>query len=254
MGAWLVADISHVTGLVVAGEHADPVPHADVIMSTTHKTFRGPRGAMILATARGLERDPALGKKIDAAIIPGLQGGPHNATTAGIAIAAEEASREEFRSYGAQIRKNADAMAESLKSKGIRLVGNGTETHLMVLDLTPFSDGLGTQVAYALDVAGIYANRNTVPNEPCSPFYPSGLRIGTPLVTTRGMKQAEMSQIAGWIAQVIDHVKTKRLPDDKTNRAGFVKDFRQSADSDPTLRAIAEDVKKMATKFPVFKW
>ena len=254
VGAWLVADISHVTGLVVAGEHADPVPHADVIMSTTHKTFRGPRGAMILATARGLERDPALGKKIDAAIIPGLQGGPHNATTAGIAIAAEEASREEFRSYGAQIRKNADAMAESLKSKGIRLVGNGTETHLMVLDLTPFSDGLGTQVAYALDVAGIYANRNTVPNEPCSPFYPSGLRIGTPLVTTRGMKQAEMSQIAGWIAQVIDHVKAKRLPDDKTNRAGFVKDFRQSADSDPTLRAIAEDVKKMATKFPVFKW
>ncbi len=253
VGAWLVADISHVTGLVIGGEHVSPVPYADVIMSTTHKTFRGPRGAMILVTERGLKKDPDLGKKIDAAIIPGLQGGPHNATSAGIAIAAAEAATPKFKKYVHQIRLNADALADELKKQGLTLVGDGTETHLMVVDLTPFGIGLGTQVAFALDVAGIYANRNTVPTEKGSPFYPSGLRVGTPLVTTRGMKEKEMRAIARWIAQVAKHVAQEQLPTDAKERQAFLKAFRLKAAKDKVLLQIAREVKAMASTFPLFK-
>lgn len=254
VGAWLVADISHVTGLVVAGEHPSPVPHVDVFMTTTHKTFRGPRGAMILATKRGVKRDPELGKKIDAAIIPGLQGGPHNATTAGIAIAAAEAGTAKFKKYAQQIRKNADALADALQKEGLELVGGGTETHLMVIDLTPMGISLGTQVAYAMDVAGIYANRNTVPTEQGSPFYPSGVRIGTPLVTTRGMKENEMKKIAGWIARVARHVSQEQLPTDKKERSAFLRKFKKDALKDKELLAIRKEVAALTAKFPLFKW
>jgi len=254
VGAWLVADISHVTGLVIAGEHMSPIPYADVVMSTTHKTFRGPRGAMILVTENGLKKDPKLASKIDKAVFPGLQGGPHNATTAGIAIAAAEASRKEFKEYGKQIVKNAQVLAKNLMNKGLKLVGDGTENHLMLIDLTPFGEGFGSQVAYALDVAGIYSNRNTIPNEPCSPFYPSGLRIGTPLITSRGMKEKEMEQIADWIAQVIDLIKDKQLPADKKGRQVFIKDFKAWAEKSKELLAIRKEVKEMATKFPLFSW
>lgn len=253
VGAWLVADISHITGLVIGGEHPSPIPYADVIMSTTHKTFRGPRGAMIMVTNRGLKRDPELSKKIDSAIIPGLQGGPHNATTAGIAIAAAEAATAKFKKYAHQIRLNADALAAELQKQGLQLVGDGTETHLLVVDFTPFGIGLGTQVAFALDVAGIYANRNTVPTEKGSPFYPSGLRVGTPLVTTRGMKEKEMRQIARWIAEVVKHVTVKQLPKDPKERQVFLKAFRRAALKDEKLLAIAREVKTMASKFPLFK-
>ncbi|PIY80228.1 MAG: serine hydroxymethyltransferase [Candidatus Pacebacteria bacterium CG_4_10_14_0_8_um_filter_42_14] len=253
VGAWLVADISHVTGLVVAGEHMSPVPYADVIMSTTHKTFRGPRGAMIIVTDRGMKRDPELGKKIDSAIIPGLQGGPHNATTAAIAIAAGEASTAKFKKYAQQIRKNATVLADRLMKNGISLVGNGTETHLMVIDLTKYGPGLGTQAAFAMDVAGIYANRNTVPDEQGSPFYPSGIRIGTPLVTSRGMKEREMKKIADWIAEVILHVKNQPLPDDKKERAVFLKEFRKNALKDPVLKKIRREVRALTAGFPLFQ-
>ncbi|NCN06803.1 MAG: serine hydroxymethyltransferase [Candidatus Pacebacteria bacterium] len=252
--AWLVADISHVTGLVIGGEHMSPVPFAHVVMSTTHKTFRGPRGAMIMVTDEGMARDPKLGKKIDAAIIPGLQGGPHNATTAGIAIAAAQAMRPEFTQYAKRVTANATALAEGMLARGVQLVGGGTETHLMVIDLTRLGAGLGTQVAYALDVAGIYANKNTVPNEPGSPFYPSGIRIGTPLVTTRGMNTAEMKQIAEWIARVIEHTTTEQLPKDLKARRAFLKDFKKRAKTDKVLRSIREEVEAMATTFPLFKW
>lgn len=254
VGAWLVADISHITGLVIGGEHQSPVPYADVIMSTTHKTFRGPRGAMIMVTDRGLKRDPDLGKKIDSAIIPGLQGGPHNATTAAIAIAAAEATKPEFIAYAKQIKKNAQVLAKSLLKEGINLVGGGTETHLMVVDLSSFGPGLGLQVAYALDVAGIYANRNTVPTEPSSPFYPSGLRLGTPLVTTRGMKEPEMEQIGRWIATVVKHTTNKQLPKDLKQRRAFIKEFKAWADQDPLLKQICSEVKTLASEFPLFTW
>jgi len=252
VGAWLVADISHITALVLAGEHPSPVPYADVIMSTTHKTFRGPRGAMILVTARGLTRDPKVGNKINAAVIPGLQGGPHNASVAGIAIAAAEAMQPDFARYARQIRKNADALAASLQQNGLKLVGDGTENHLMVVDFTPFSDGLGTQVAFALDVAGIYANRNAIPNEPCSPFYPSGLRVGTPLVTTRGMREAEMAQIGEWIAAVTKHVQHATLPAEAKARPAFIKRFKEEASKDATLLQIRAAVKALAVQFPLF--
>lgn len=254
IGAWLMADISHVTGLVVAGEHPSPVPYADVIMSTTHKTFRGPRGAMIMVTKRGLKRDKELGQKIDAAIIPGLQGGPHNATTAAIAIAAAEAARPEFTAYAQQVRTNAKALAQALLNHGLELVGGGTDTHLMVVDLTSYGVGLGTQVAYAMDVAGMYANRNTVPTEQGSPFYPSGLRLGTPLVTSRGMKEKEMEQIGAWIARVVEEVKDFQLPEDKRQRRKFVQDFQLQADEMESLKEIRQEVKHMATKFPLFQW
>jgi len=223
-------------------------------MSTTHKTFRGPRGAMILVTQRGLDRDPDLGSKIDKAVFPALQGGPHNATTAAIAIAASEAATPEFKKYGQQIRKNADVLASALKKQGLKLVGDGTETHLMLLDLTNYSDGMGLQVAFALDVAGIYANRNTIPHEPCSPFYPSGVRLGTPLVTSRGMKEKEMEQIAQWIARVVEEVKTEVLPSDKKERATFIKDFRTRALKNEQLLAIRSEVEDLAKKFPLFTW
>jgi glycine hydroxymethyltransferase len=248
-----LADISHITGLIIGGEHPSPIPHADVIMTTTHKTLRGPRGAIILVTDRGLARDPKLGGKIDKAIIPGLQGGPHNATTAGIAVALEEAAQTEFHAYARQMRRNADALVESLLSEGLKLVGGGTENHLIVVDLTPYSVGLGTQVAYAMDVAGMYANRNTIPGEPSSPFYPSGLRLGTPLVTTRGMKEAEMAHIGRWIAQVVEHVKDETLPQNTKQRAAFVKAFKAQADADPFLLAIRDEVKTLALQFPLFQ-
>lgn len=254
VGAWLLADISHVTGLVVAGEHLSPVPYADVIMSTTHKTFRGPRGAMILVTQRGLDRDPDLANKIDKAVFPALQGGPHNATTAAIAIAAAEATRPEFKKYGQQVRKNAQALATALKTEGLKLVGDGTETHLMLLDLTNYGDGMGLQVAFAMDVAGIYANRNTIPHEPCSPFYPSGVRLGTPLVTTRGMKEPEMKKIASWIAKVIKEVKNHQLPTDRKARQVFIKQFRAEAKQNKNLLAIRKEVEAFAQQYPLFTW
>ncbi|MBP7842759.1 serine hydroxymethyltransferase [Candidatus Woesebacteria bacterium] len=265
VGAWLVADISHVTGLVIAGEHMSPVPYADIVMTTTHKTFRGPRGAMILVTDRGLAKDKKLGQKIDSAIIPGLQGGPHNATTAGIAIAAAEAQRPEFKKYGQQIVKNAQALAKALQAKGLKLVGDGTENHLILIDLTSYGVSFGTQAAFAMDVAGMYANRNTIPDEKGSPFYPSGLRIGTPLVTTRGMKEPEMEQIADWIFRSIEVVKEYQIPQDlvvtKTKESGaahkkqvnaFLAKFRAEALENKELLAIREEVKAVTKTFPMF--
>ena len=254
VGAYVLADISHVTGLVIAGEHPNPVPYVDVVMSTTHKTFRGPRGAMILVTAAGLKRDPELSDKIDKAVFPALQGGPHNATTAGIAIAAAEAMTPAFKRYGKQIRRNADALAAALQKQGLKLVGDGTETHLMLIDLTNYGQGFGLQVAFAMDVAGIYANRNTIPHEPMSSFYPSGVRLGTPMVTTRGMKEKEMRQIAAWIARVVEIVKDEQLPADKKLRQQFIRDFRAKASKNKQLLAIRKEVEKMASKFPLFTW
>ena len=254
VGAWLVADISHITGLVIAGLQPDPVPYADVIMSTTHKTFRGPRGAMILLTERGMARDAKLSTKIDSAIIPGLQGGPHNATTAGIAIAAAEAARPEFAAYAHRIMENAQALAQNLIKEKLNLVGGGTQNHLLLLDLTQFGPGLGAQVAFALDQAGIYANRNTVPHEPMSPFYPSGLRLGTPLITTRGMQAKHMAQIAAWIGRVVRQATAQPLPTDSETRKTFLTEFRSQAQTDPVYAEIAQEVKTFATKFPLFSW
>ncbi|MES2970746.1 MAG: serine hydroxymethyltransferase [Patescibacteria group bacterium] len=216
-GAWLVADISHISGLIVAGAHPSPVGIADVVMTTTHKTLRGPRGALIMCNGnlsnplkkpeRTKENLPSL---IDRAIIPGLQGGPHNHQTAAIAVALKEASTPEFKTYGQQIVKNAKKLAEGLLSKDYNLVTGGTDNHLILIDLTN-KDISGKEAENALSLAGITANKNTVPFDPRSPFDPSGLRLGTPALTTRGMKEAEMEQIAKWIDQAVSNRTNESL-------------------------------------------
>jgi glycine hydroxymethyltransferase len=198
VGALLVADIAHIAGLVAGGAHPSPVGHAPVITTTTHKTLRGPRGAMILCTA---EHAAA----IDKAVFPGLQGGPHNHTTAAIAVALREASQPEFRDYAHAVVANAKALADELTVHGFDLVSGGTDNHLILIDLTNKDVG-GKPVAKALDRAGIEVNYNTVPEDPRPPFNPSGIRIGTPAVTTRGMTEADMRTIAGLINEVVEAV------------------------------------------------
>jgi glycine hydroxymethyltransferase len=197
VGAYLLADISHISGLIVAGVHPDPTPYADVVMTTTHKTLRGPRGAMIMCRKE-------LAEKIDKAVFPGLQGGPHNHTTAAIAVALKEAATPEFKQYGHQIVRNAKALAAELTARGFNLVSGGTDNHLILIDLTN-KKIIGKKAAQALDRAGIICNSNTVPYDPRKPFSPSGVRIGTPAVTSRGMGEAEMRQIGAWIDEVVAH-------------------------------------------------
>jgi len=212
VGALLVADISHIVGLVIGEVHPSPVPYADVIMTTTHKTLRGPRGAMILVTQKGLDRDPKMGEKIDKAVFPGLQGGPHENIIAGLAVALHEASQPAFKKYAQQVVTNAKALAHTLTENGIQLVTGGTENHLMVLDLRK-QGRTGREVADELEAIGIVTNRNSVPHDTASPFNPSGLRIGTPAVTTRGMGEKEMKIIGNAIISVVTHSK-----DDSTKR------------------------------------
>jgi glycine hydroxymethyltransferase len=249
IGAWLVADISHVSGLVLAGVYPSPVPFAHIVTTTTHKTLRGPRGAMIMITKKGIDRDPETAAKIDRAVFPGLQGGPHNNTTAGIAIALSEAEEPKFKEYGRCVISNSKYLAEELKKGGLTLVTGGTECHLMVVDLRPLKLS-GNVVAEALEMAGIVTNRNSVPNDPAPPFYPSGIRLGTPAVTTRGMGKPEMKIISEWILKVIDHIKKEKLPSDKEERKEFIKAFRIKINNDKFLKSIASEVKTLCKKFP----
>ncbi len=195
VGAIFVADIAHISGLVAGGAHPSPVAVADVVSTTTHKTLRGPRGGMLLCKE-------AHAKAIDRAVFPGLQGGPHNHQTAGLAVALAEAKTDAFRTYAAQIVKNAQALAAGLLERGFSLITGGTDNHLILADLTP-KNVSGKIAAKALDAAGIVLNYNSIPFDPRKPFDPSGVRIGTAAVTTRGMKEGEMRQIAAWIDQVV---------------------------------------------------
>ncbi|GAB5548113.1 MAG: serine hydroxymethyltransferase [Sandaracinaceae bacterium] len=199
IGAILVADIAHISGLVAAGAHPSPFGKAEIVTSTTHKTLRGPRGGMILC-------DEKHAKKIDRAVFPGLQGGPHNSAIAALAVAAKEASTDEFKAYAHKVVDNARALADGLSSRGIGLVTGGTDTHLILADLTP-KDVPGKPAAVALEHAGIVCNYNSVPFDKRSPFDPSGIRIGTPALTSRGMGEDEMKTVAGWIADVIENVE-----------------------------------------------
>jgi glycine hydroxymethyltransferase len=196
--AVLVADIAHIAGLIAGGAHPSPVGHAEVVSTTTHKTLRGPRGAMLMCDERHA-------KAIDKAVFPGLQGGPHNQTTAGIAVALHEAAQPSFRDYAASIVSNAAALADGLSARGFDLVSGGTDNHLILIDLTP-QGVAGKPAAKALDRAGLVVNYNTVPYDTRKPFDPSGIRIGTPAVTSRGMGAEQMRQIAGWIDEVVGAV------------------------------------------------
>jgi glycine hydroxymethyltransferase len=219
VGALLVADIAHIAGLVAGGVHPSPVAVADVVSTTTHKTLRGPRGGMLMCKAEHQ-------KAIDRAVFPGLQGGPHNHTTAGIAVALHEAKTAAFKTYAAQIVANAKALAAAMVERGFTLVTGGTDNHLILADLTS-KNVPGKVAAKALDAAGIELNYNSVPFDPRKPFDPSGIRIGTPSVTSRGMREPEIKQIAAWMDQVV------------------------SAPADAALHAkIAGEVRELCAKFP----
>jgi len=251
VGAFFAADIAHVAGLVVAGAHKSPVPYAHIVTTTTHKTLRGPRGAMILVTQKGLDKDPELAERIDRAIFPGLQGGPHDHTTAAIAVALGEAAKPEFKAYGRQIVTNAKALAAALLRHGFRVVTGGTDNHMVLLDLTPGGPGRGVFLQEALDRVGITVNKNTIPGEPSSAFYPSGIRLGAPAATTRGMREGEMDQIAGWIAAVAEAVEEFRLPDGREERAAELRRFRKAIQESARLAKMRDEVRAFCLKFPV---
>lgn len=220
VGALLMADIAHIAGLVAGGEHPNPVGHAHIVTTTTHKTLRGPRGGMIMS-------DAEFAKAINSSVFPGNQGGPLEHVIAGKAVALGEALRPEFKEYARAIRVNARALAEALQAEGFKLVSGGTENHLMLVDLSPLGI-TGAQAQTALDRAGITVNKNAIPNDPQPPTKTSGIRIGTPAVTTRGMGVGEMKRIAGWIAQVLKDRRNEEL-----------------------AKQVAGEVREMAANFPV---
>ena len=206
VGSLLVTDMAHIAGLVAAGEHPNPVPYCDIVTSTTHKTLRGPRGGLIVGKAE-------LMKKINSAVFPGIQGGPLMHVIAAKAVCFKEAMTPEFRAYQQQVRKNAQALAAELQNLGFRIVSGGTDNHLMLVDLRP-KKVTGKAAATALDHAGITANMNLIPYDPEKPTVTSGIRLGTPAVTTRGMKEAEMVQIARWINSVIENIDNLELAEE----------------------------------------
>jgi glycine hydroxymethyltransferase len=208
VGAYLLADISHIAGLVAAQVHNSPIPHADFVTTTTHKTLRGPRSAIIMCKNQ-------YAKQIDKAVFPGLQGGPHEHTIAAKAICFKEASTPEFKEYSKQIIKNAKALANTLKSRKIALTSDGTDNHLLLIDLIKTKSigqpGRGKEIAEALEGAGIITNANTIPFDPSTPFKPSGIRLGTPILTTIGMKEPEMEIVGNYIADVINHMSNEKV-------------------------------------------
>jgi glycine hydroxymethyltransferase len=232
--AYHLADISHIAGLIVAGVHESPFPFTDVVTTTSHKTLRGPRGAIIMCKKEDRlhdkyhsDTDKNLARLIDSAVFPGLQGGPHDNTTAAKAVAFGEALKPDFHDYARQIVKNAEAMADELMAQGVKLVTDGTDNHLMLIDLRPKGlGGKGRQLQRAMDRANITLNKNSVPFQKASPFNPSGLRLGTPAVTTRGMKEDEMRVIAQCVAKVIDGYQDKAVLEKvKQEIMEMVKDF-----------------------------
>ncbi len=220
IGAYHVSDIAHIAGLVVAGIHQSPVPYADIVSTTTHKTLRGPRGGMLLCKAEHAD-------KVDRAVFPGLQGGPHMHTLTAVAVALAEADTPEFVAYAKQIVKNAKALAEKLLEYGFNLVSGGTDNHLILIDLR--NKGIpGKKLAKALDRARIVSNYNTIPGDPAPPFNPSGLRVGTPAITTRGFKEAEARQVATFIHRVAENI-----------------------DNEPMIEEIGKEVLLLCSQFPV---
>ena len=211
VGAYLMVDIAHIAGLVAAGEHPSPIPYADVVTTTTHKTLRGPRGGMILC------RDEEFGKQFNKAVFPGIQGGPLMHVIAAKAVALGEALQPSFKEYAKQMKKNAATLAETLQKDGFRIVSGGTDNHLMLVDLT--SKGITGKVAQTvLDEVNITVNRNTIPFEPLSPFVTSGIRLGSPALTTRGFKEEDMVEVGNIIAMVLSDVESAEKKEEAKKR------------------------------------
>ena len=223
VGAYLLVDMAHVSGLVAAGLYPSPIPFADVVTSTTHKTLRGPRGGLILA-----KENEEIHKKLNSAIFPGTQGGPLMHVIAAKAVCFKEALEPEFKDYQAQVKLNAKTMAQTFMDRGVNIVSNGTENHMFLVDLV--DKGItGKEADAALGQANITVNKNAVPNDPQSPFVTSGLRIGTPAATTRGFKEAEVAEVASWICDIIENIGDDKIIDD-----------------------VKEKVKILCSKFPVY--
>lgn len=233
VGAFFVADISHIAGLVVGGAHPSPVPFAHVIMMTTHKTLRGPRGAMIMVTEKGLQKDPELGEKINKSVFPGHQGGPHMNKIAGIAVALGEANTSEFKTYAKQIVKNAKVLGD--------LLGFPTENHMIIMDLTDKKIE-GWHAHITLEAVNIFGNKQTIPNDPRKPYYPSGFRLGTPAITTRGMKEPEMKIIAGFINEGIE-IAQELICEDR-------KEFKQRVFKSLKVKSLKNKVINFSQKWP----
>ena len=223
VGAWLMVDMAHVAGLIAAGVYPNPVPYADVVTSTTHKTLAGPRGGVILAKA-----NPELEKKFNSAVFPGGQGGPLMHVIAAKAVAFKEALQPEFKEYQERVVANARAMVEVLQGRGYNIVSGGTDNHLFLVDLID-KDITGKDADAALGRAYITVNKNTVPNEPRSPFVTSGLRLGTPAITTRGFGLEEVRELAGWIADVLDDIENEE-----------------------NIKAVKDKVLELTARFPVY--
>lgn len=239
--AYYLADVSHEAGLIAGGVNTSPFPYADVVMMTTHKTLRGPRGAMIFSKK---ELSPA----IDQSVFPSIQGGPHEHTIAGIAVALDEAEASAFAQYAKQVVKNAQALAGIFVKAGLDVVSGGTDKHLVLIDLRSIGASAWV-VAWALEFARIVVNRNTVPFDTGSSVYPSGIRLGTPAITTRGMKEKEMKIIGKWIVDVIDLVKSYQMPKDKEVRVVFLSQMKKELAANKKLLAIAGDVKSLCAQF-----
>ena len=243
VGALYMADVAHEAGLIAGGANRSPFPYADFVTMTTHKTLRGPRGAIIFCRKQYTDA-------IDASIFPGMQGGPHIHTIAGIAIALQKTKTAAFKQYARQVVRNARHLAKKFSDFGFDVVSGGTDKHLVLIDLR--NRGVsGWFVAWAMEEAGIIGNRNTVPQETASPYYPSGLRLGTPAVTVRGMKEKEMEKISRWINQIVEHVGKRKIPKDELERRAYLKKFRVDLAKDRFLAKIRGEVKALCKKFPV---
>src|SRR3989344_2999179 len=226
VGAYLAADIAHIAGLVAGKAHPNPVPFVHIVTTTTHKTLRGPRGGMIMVTKKGIEKDPELPKKIDKAVFPGLQGGPHENAIAAIAVCLKEAATPAFKKYAAQIVKNAKTLTEELKKYDFNLISSGTQNHLLLIDLRN-KNITGAEAQNLLESGGIAIKKNSIPYDPAGPFKPSEIRLGTPAITTRGMKEKEIIRIAAWINELISNPAS--------------------------AKKVKEEIKKFCKKFPLPK-
>ncbi len=244
IGAISMVDMSHISGLIIGGVHPSPFPFTDVVMTTTHKTLRGPRGAMIFCKKEYKEQ-------IDKGVFPGMQGGPHEHTIAGIAVALKESMTPEFKEYTEQIIKNTKALAESLMEEGLKLISGGSDNHLLMIDLRPFGPGRGIFIEKALEAAEISVNKQPIPNDPSPPFYPSGIRLGTPAVTSRGMKEQEMQKAGKLIARIVKEFALTEMPLDREKRASAVKEFAASLENHPTIKEVKSQVIALASKFSV---
>lgn len=243
--AYYLADIAHEAGLVAAGVNDSPFRYADVVTMTTHKTLRGPRGALIFARQ-------GLTEAINKSVFPGLQGGPHMHTIAGIAVALGKTKTKEFKDCARNTVKNAKSLANGLIENGLDLISGGTDKHLLLIDLRNKNTN-GWFAAWALEAAGIIVNRNTIPYDASPPYYPLGIRLGTPALTVRGMGGDEMKQIAEWISTVIKALKSENIPEDRDERSSVLKKFKSETPAIKEVMEVRNKVKILCSQFPILK-